>query len=159
MRVSWGFDAHRLGGEPPVLLGGVPVDTEQGVEATSDGDLVAHAVADALLGAAGLGDLGSHFPSSDPRWLGADSMDLLAQVVVLCAGVEVVFLDVTVIAEQVRVAPHRRAIQESLAAAVGIDPSLVAVKATTTDGMGWIGAAEGIAATAIVTARAREVIS
>lgn len=152
MRVSWGFDAHRLGGEPPVLLAGVVVDTERGVLATSDGDLVAHAVADALLGAAGLGDLGTHFPSSDARWAGADSMDLLRQVVAMCTGIEVGFVDVTVIAEDIRVAPHRHAIRDALASVVGIDPALVAVKATTTDGMGAIGAGEGIAATAVVTA-------
>jgi len=152
MRVSWGFDAHRFGGEPPVRLAGVVVDTDRGVRATSDGDLVAHAVADALLGAAGLGDLGVHFPSSDPRWEGADSMDLLGRVVALCSDIDVAFVDVTVIVQEIRVAPHRHAIQDALAAVLGIDSGLVSVKATTTDGMGAIGAGEGIAATAVVTA-------
>ncbi len=152
MRVSWGFDVHRLGGEPPVRLAGVVVDPARGVEATSDGDLVAHAVADALLGAAGLGDLGAHFPSSDSEWEGADSMVLLGRVAAMCSGVRVTFLDVTVIAQQVRVAPHRSAIRESLAVVLGIEPGLVSVKATTTDGLGAIGAGEGIAATAVVTA-------
>lgn len=152
MRVSWGFDAHRLGGDPPVLLAGVIVDSTRGVMATSDGDLVAHAVADAVLGAAGLGDLGAHFPSSDPRWEGADSMDLLRSVVAMSSHVAVSFVDVTVIAEDVRVAPHRVAIRENLAAALGIDVGLVSVKATTTDGMGALGAGEGIAVTAVVTA-------
>lgn len=152
MRVSWGFDAHRLGGDPPVLLAGVVVDSGRGVLATSDGDLVAHAVADALLGAAGLGDLGAHFPSSDPRWEDADSMGLLARVVDMCSQLDIRYLDVTVIAQEVRVAPHRTAIEEALAAVLGIDAGLVSVKATTTDGMGAIGAGEGIAATAVVTA-------
>ena len=152
MRVSWGFDAHRLGGDPPVLLAGVVVDSGRGVLATSDGDLVAHAVADALLGAAGLGDLGAHFPSSDPRWEDADSMGLLARVVDMCSQLDIRYLDVTVIAEEVRVAPHRTAIEDALAAVLGIDVALVSVKATTTDGMGAIGAGEGIAATAVVTA-------
>lgn len=152
MRVSWGFDAHRLGGDPPVRLAGVVVDSARGVLATSDGDLVAHAVADALLGAAGLGDLGAHFPSSDPRWEGADSMDLLDQVVAMSSNVEISFVDVTVIAQDVRVAPHREAIRESLAAVLGIDVGLVSIKATTTDGLGALGAGEGIAATAVVTA-------
>ena len=152
MRVSWGFDAHRLGGDPPVLLAGVVVDSGHGVLATSDGDLVAHAVADALLGAAGLGDLGAHFPSSDPRWEDADSMGLLARVVDMCSQLDIRYLDVTVIAQEVRVAPHRTAIEEALAAVLGIDAGLVSVKATTTDGMGAIGAGEGIAATAVVTA-------
>lgn len=152
MRVSWGFDAHRLGGDPPVRLAGVVVDSVRGVVATSDGDLVAHAVADALLGAAGLGDLGELFPSSDPRWEGADSMDLLRSVVSMCSELDVSFIDVTVIAEDVRVAPHRDDIRENLAAVLGIAPGLVSVKATTTDGMGAIGAGDGIAATAVVTA-------
>ncbi len=152
MRVSWGFDAHRFGGEPPVLLAGVVVDSERGVVATSDGDLVAHAVADALLAAAGLGDLGAHFPSSDSRWEGADSMDLLQRVVGMCSNLEVAFVDVTVIAEDLRVAPHREAIRAALASVLGIEPNLVSVKATTTDGMGTIGSGQGIAAIAVVTA-------
>ena len=152
MRVSWGFDAHRFGGEPPVRMAGVLVDSDRGVEATSDGDLVAHAVADALLGAAGLGDLGAHFPSSDPRWQDADSMDLLARVVAMCSDIVIQYVDVTVIAQDVRVAPYRDAIREALAGALGIDAGMVSVKATSTDGMGAIGDGEGMAATAVVTA-------
>ena len=152
MRVSWGFDAHRFGGEPPVVLAGVVVDDARGVEATSDGDLVAHAVADALLAVAGLGDLGVHFPSSDPQWEGADSMELLAEVVDMCGHVAVSFVDVTVIAQDVRVAPHRARMQENLAGVLGIAKEAVAVKATTTDRLGTIGAGDGLAATAVVTA-------
>lgn len=152
MRVSWGFDAHRFGGIPPVRLAGVGVDPTRGVSATSDGDVVAHAVADALLAAAGQGDLGAHFPSDDPEWEGADSMELLRQVVAMCKGLKVSFLDVTVIAQGVRIAPHRAAMQENLAEVLGVDSSVVSVKATTTDGMGAIGAGDGLAATAVVTA-------
>ena len=153
MRVSWGFDVHRFGGQPPLRLAGVTVDARRGVVATSDGDVVAHAVADALLGVAGLGDLGAHFPSSDPQWADVDSMNLLSRVVAMCSGYRVDFVDVTVIAEDVRVDAHRDAMRGNLAGVVGIDPSLVSVKATTTDGMGAIGAGEGIAATAVVTAQ------
>jgi 2-C-methyl-D-erythritol 2,4-cyclodiphosphate synthase len=151
MRVSWGFDAHRFGGSPPVLLAGVVADSERGVLATSDGDVVAHAVADALLGACGLGDLGVHFPSSDEQWAGADSLDLLGRVVEMCEGVLIRYVDVTVIAEAIPVAPHRQAMRDNLARVLAIDVERVAVKATSTDGMGFIGHDEGLAATALVT--------
>jgi 2-C-methyl-D-erythritol 2,4-cyclodiphosphate synthase len=155
MRVGWGVDIHQLGGEPPVILGGVIVDPTRGVHATSDGDVAAHAVCDALLGAAGLGDLGQHFPSSDSRWNGVSSLELLRRVVAMAgeAGVFTDFVDVTVVAEEIRVSPHRKAIRDGLAAAMGIDVDNVSVKATTTDGLGLVGRGEGIAAMAIVTAR------
>jgi 2-C-methyl-D-erythritol 2,4-cyclodiphosphate synthase len=155
MRVGWGVDVHPLGGDPPVILGGVVVDETRGVHATSDGDVAAHAVCDALLGAACLGDLGQHFPSSDIRWHGASSLDLLRRVVEMAGDVGVLtdFVDVTIVAEDVRVAPHRQAIREGLAGAMSIDVSAVSVKATTTDGLGLVGRGEGIAAMAIVTAR------
>ena len=153
MRVSWGFDAHRFGGAPPVVLAGVPVDGERGIDATSDGDLVAHAVADALLAVKGLGDLGDHFPSSDPQWLDADSMELLSRVVAMGRPLEIAFVDVTVIAQDVRIAPHRHAMAANLAAVLAVAPDRVAVKATTTDHMGAIGAGEGIAVAAVVTAQ------
>lgn len=153
VRVGWGLDAHRFGGEPPVLLGGVAVDAEQGVVATSDGDVAAHAIADALLGACAMGDLGHHFPSSDPRWQGADSLDLLRRSRALCPEFVIDHVDLTVIAETVRIAPHRAAIQSGLAAALGVEPDRVSVKATTTDGMGFAGRGEGIAAMAVVTGR------
>lgn len=156
MRVSWGFDAHRLGGEGPVTLAGVVVDSEQGVVATSDGDLVAHAVADAVLAVAGLGDLGEHFPSADPQWSGADSMDLLSRVVEMAETVSISFVDVTVIAQNIRIAPHRRLMEENLGLAMGLPIDVIAVKATTTDHLGWIGAGDGIAATAVVTADTTE---
>ncbi|MGH8874651.1 MAG: 2-C-methyl-D-erythritol 2,4-cyclodiphosphate synthase [Acidimicrobiia bacterium] len=155
MRVGLGVDAHRFGGKPPLRLGGVVVDEDLGVEATSDGDVVAHALADALLGAAALGDLGSHYPSSDRRWRDADSLGLLAQVAarVREEGVEPVYADVTVVAEQVRIAPHRQAMRERLADALGLPVESISVKATTTDGLGLIGAGEGLAALAVVTVR------
>ncbi len=153
-RVGWGFDAHRFGGSPPVKLGGVVVDADRGVEATSDGDVAAHALADALLGAAALGDLGAHFPSDDPRWRDADSMALLRDAVAAAAaaGVAPAFADVTVVAQTIRVAPHRAAIRRSLAQALGLGEERVSVKATTTDGLGFLGRDEGIAAVAVVTA-------
>lgn len=152
-RVGWGMDAHRLGDRPPLLLAGVEADRSRGAVATSDGDVVAHAVIDALLGAAALGDIGAHFPSSDPRWEDADSMELLATVVEMVAETDrrPAFCDVTVIAQTVRVAPHRRAMREALAGTLGLGVDRVSVKATTTDGLGWLGRDEGIAAMAAVT--------
>lgn len=146
------MDAHRLGCDPPVLLAGVEVDRVRGVVATSDGDVAAHAVADALLGSMALGDLGEHFPSNDPRWENADSMALLDQVVRMAraAGGQPLFCDVTVVAESVRVSPHRTDVRKALAGALGIPLDDVSVKATTTDGMGWLGRDQGIAAMAVV---------
>jgi 2-C-methyl-D-erythritol 2,4-cyclodiphosphate synthase len=153
IRVGWGFDAHRLGGSPPIRLAGVIVDSTLGVKATSDGDVAAHAVADAVLGAAALGDLGELFPSSDPRWEGANSMDLLAQVVASSKDlIELYFCDLTVVAEEVKVAPYRLDIRRALGEVLGLPVESVSVKATTTDGMGLTGRGEGIAAIAVVTA-------
>ncbi|MDE0231861.1 MAG: 2-C-methyl-D-erythritol 2,4-cyclodiphosphate synthase [bacterium] len=152
-RVGWGLDVHQLGGEPPILLAGVEVDLQRGVIATSDGDVVAHAVADALLGAATLGDLGTFFPSSDPKWENADSMGLLRRVVEMADSAEwqPSFCDVTAISESVRVAPFREKVRAALAGALGVSVGQVSVKATTTDGLGWIGRDQGIAAVAAVT--------
>ena len=120
MRVGWGVDAHRFADEGSTLLAGVVVDEARGVEGTSDADVLAHAVADGLLGACALGDLGEHFPSSDPRWEGADSMAMLATVVGLteAEGYTVSSIDATVVAQRVRVAPHRDRIRDALAAAL-----------------------------------------
>lgn len=151
--MGWGFDAHRFGGDPPIVLAGIVADPDRGLVATSDGDVAAHAVADALLGAAALADLGELFPSSDPRWEGADSMSLLAEVVRLTGkeGWEVAHVDVTVVAQSVRVAPHREGMRRSLADVLGVAEEVVSVKATTTDHMGSIGRDEGVAAVAVVT--------
>jgi len=148
MRVGFGFDAHRFGGVGPLKLAGVIVAEDRGLEGTSDADVVAHAVADALLGAAARGDLGDHFPSDDPVWEGADSMHLLARVVALVtdAGHAPSSVDLTVIAQSVRIAPHRQGMRSRLAAVLGIGVDAVSVKATSTDRMGSIGADEGMAA-------------
>jgi len=153
MRVGWGFDVHRFGGDPPVLLAGVPADPTRGLLGTSDADVVAHAVADALLGAAALGDLGSFFPSADPQWRGADSMELLRNVVqrVNDAGLRVTHLDVTLVAESVRLDPVREAVRLALAEVLAVEPGAVSVKATTTDGLGFLGRDEGVAAMAVAT--------
>ena len=152
MRVGFGTDAHRFGGPGRTLLAGVAVDERRGVEATSDGDVLAHAVADALLGAAALGDLGALFPSEDPRSRGTDSVALVAEVVarVHDAGYRVSSLDATVIAEKVRVSPHREAIRLRLAEVLQIEVGRVSVKGTTTDGLGFAGRDEGLAAVAVV---------
>lgn len=153
-RVGIGYDVHRFNAQPPILIGGVIVDTERGVEATSDGDVVCHAVSDAILGAANLGDMGMHFPSSDARWHMADSMEMLRECVRMAAdhGAQVAFVDVTVVSQSVRIGPHREAIRQSLAKAVGLAPDGVSVKATSTDGIGALGRDEGLAAMAVVTA-------
>jgi 2-C-methyl-D-erythritol 2,4-cyclodiphosphate synthase len=150
-RVGWGFDAHRFSADGTLLLGGIVADNTRGVEATSDGDVVAHALSDALLGAAALGDLGEHYPSSDPQWEDADSMAILRSVVsmVAAAGFAITSVDVTVIAQTVRVSPLRDEIRFALAEALAVEIAAVSVKATTTDGMGFTGADEGIAAVAV----------
>lgn len=151
LRVGLGFDAHRFGGKPPLILGGVVIDPALGLEATSDGDAAAHAVSDALLGAVGLGDMGTHFPSSDERWRGADSMLMLETVLkmVRASGWWVNNVDLTIIAQHVRIEPHRQAIRLALTDLLETDA--VAVKATTTDGMGFTGRDEGLVAMAVVT--------
>jgi 2-C-methyl-D-erythritol 2,4-cyclodiphosphate synthase len=153
VRIGWGFDAHRFGGSGPIVLAGVVVDTTRGMEATSDGDVVAHAVSDALLGALALGDLGALFPSSDPEMEGIDSMELLARVVRVVEDRAhlVGNVDVTVVAQSVRIEPYRDEMRDQLAVLMRIDRSSVSVKATTTDGMGSIGRDEGIAVAAAVT--------
>lgn len=151
MRVGWGFDAHRFAATGRVVLGGVTVDESVGVAATSDGDVVAHALIDAILGASALGDIGERYPSDHPRWQGADSMSLLADTVgaVQREGFRVSAVDVTVVAERIRVAPHRDRIRENLAGALDLGIDRVSVKATTTDGMGFAGREEGLGATAV----------
>lgn len=153
MRVGWGVDAHRFRDGGFVLLGGVIVDDARGVVATSDGDVAAHALTDALLGAAALGDLGTYYPSSDPRWEEADSMGILRDTVarVAAAGFRPHNIDITIVAESVRIGPHRERIRASFATALGIDLAAVSVKATTTDTLGFTGRDEGIAALAVAT--------
>lgn len=151
IRTGLGLDVHGFGGVPPVILLGVVVDEERGLAGHSDGDAAAHAVADALLGAAGQGDIGMRFPSSDDRWKNADSMAMLATVVdeVRSGGASISHIDVTIVAQTVRISPARDAMIANLERLVA--PGTVSVKATTTDRLGAIGRDEGIAAYAIAT--------
>lgn len=152
MRIGHGYDAHRFGGAGPVHLGGVVVPYDRGLLAHSDGDVIIHALCDALLGAAALGDLGRHFPDTDPAHAGADSRGFLARVVALLQerGYRLVNADVTVIAQAPKLAPHIGAMRETLAGLAGVDVACVNVKATTTEGMGFTGRGEGLAAHAVV---------
>jgi len=150
-RIGQGFDAHAFSEDPdrPLVLGGVHVEAARGLAGHSDADVVAHALADALLGAAGLGDLGQHFPDTDPTWSGADSIGLLVEVVgrVAAAGFRPLNADCTVVAEAPRLSRHLAGMAQRLSEALGAP---VSVKATSTDGLGAIGRAEGIAALAVV---------
>lgn len=150
-RVGTGFDAHALADGVPLVLGGVVVDHPHGLAGHSDGDVLAHALTDALLGAAGLEDIGALFPSDDPALAGADSVELLRQAWerVRAEGWELANADVVLIGEEPRLAPHRDAMRARLAGALGVDPSRVAVRATTTDGLGFTGRREGLAAQAV----------
>jgi 2-C-methyl-D-erythritol 2,4-cyclodiphosphate synthase len=149
LRTGIGIDSHRFAPGRRLVLGGVDVPYEQGLAGHSDADVLAHAIMDALLGAAGLGDIGELFPDSDPAWRDADSMALLADVVdrVRAGGFAVVHVDATVMMERPRLAPHREAIRASLGAVLGS----VNVKATTGEGMGFVGRGEGVAALAVAT--------
>lgn len=156
LRIGQGFDAHAFGPGDRVVLGGVGIPHDQGLQAHSDGDVLIHALCDALLGAAALGDIGTHFPPADAAWAGADSRDLLRRVVALLDehSWQVVNADVTVICERPRLAEHVASICRNLAADLGIDVSCISVKATTTEGLGFCGRREGIAATAVALLQA-----
>ena len=156
-RVGTGFDAHALEDGVPLTLGGVRIDHPRGLAGHSDGDVLAHALTDAVLGAAGLEDIGALFPSGDPALHGADSVELLRQAWarVRDGGWELVNADVVLIGEEPRLAPHREAMRERLAAALEVEPARVAVRATTTDGLGFTGRREGLAAQAVALVRAR----
>ncbi len=151
MRVGLGYDSHRLAPGRRLIVGGIEIPFEHGLDGHSDSDVLAHAVIDALLGAAGLGDIGHHFPDSDERWREADSIALLEQVVAMLRerGRRVVNVDCTVIMEAPKLAPHRDAIRARLAAALGVGEQDVNVKASTGEGMGFVGRGEGAAALAI----------
>jgi 2-C-methyl-D-erythritol 2,4-cyclodiphosphate synthase len=144
-RIGMGYDSHRFAAGRPLVLGGVEIAHEAGLEGHSDADVVAHAVIDAVLGAAGLGDLGSHFPHDDQRWKDADSLDLLRTAMAMVRG-RVVNVDATVVCEAPKLTEHRPEMERLLADAVGAP---VSVKATTNEGMGWIGRGEGIACVAV----------
>ena len=152
MRIGSGFDVHAFGPGDFVMLGGVRVPHTHGVVAHSDGDVLLHSLCDALLGAAGLGDIGQHFKDTDPKWRGADSSGFVTSVLAMlrARGMEVVNADLTLIAQAPRVAAHRDAIRQRIAALLGTDPGRINVKATTTESLGFLGRAEGIGAQAVV---------
>lgn len=157
LRVGLGVDAHVFGENGPLVLGGVTIDHPRGLVGHSDGDVIAHALADALLGAAGLADIGALFPSDDERYRGADSLVLLAEAYreVGEAGFVLVHADCIVIGEEPRVGPHREAMRDRLAGALGVGREQVNVRATTTDGLGFTGRREGLAAQAVALLRSR----
>jgi 2-C-methyl-D-erythritol 2,4-cyclodiphosphate synthase len=149
MRSGIGYDVHRFGEGRRLVLGGVEIEGETGLVGHSDADVVTHAVMDALLGAAGKGDIGEHFPDHDPGFEDADSIALLGRVAAELAGWRISNVDVTVIAERPRLEQHKRAMSARLAGALGIDAAAVNVKATTNEGMGFLGRGEGVAALAV----------
>ena len=153
MRVGIGYDSHPFAARRKLILGGVEIPHAKGLSGHSDADAVAHAVTDAILGAAGLGDIGRMFPNDDPQWKDASSIDLLnkAFLKVVEAGFQFVHADVTVIMEQPKLAPHLDAMEERLAEALLAGPAHVSVKAKTNEGMGWIGKGEGVAVFAVAT--------
>jgi 2-C-methyl-D-erythritol 2,4-cyclodiphosphate synthase len=152
IRVGMGYDVHRFKDGGDVILGGVKIDYEQGLEAHSDGDVVLHALCDALLGAAALGDIGKHFPDTDPEFKGADSRVLLRHVysIVQKKGYEIVNADLTIIAQAPKMAPHIFAMCQNIADDLAVDIDCINVKATTTEKLGFEGRKEGIAVQAVV---------
>ena len=155
MTAGIGWDSHRFAAGRPLILGGVTIPHDRGLDGHSDADVLTHAVIDALLGAAALGDIGQHFADTDERYRDADSMVLLRTVVAMLAerGLRVAHVDTTVVMERPKLAGHREAIRASLAAALGVEPGQVNVKASTGEGMGFIGREEGVAALAVATLR------
>lgn len=158
LRIGLGVDAHAFAAGVPLVLGGVAIDHPQGLAGHSDGDVVAHALTDALLGAAGLADIGALFPSDDERLRGADSLGLLSEAYrrVGEAGYELVGADCVLVGEEPRIAPFREEMRGRLAAALGVEAGCVNVRATTTDGLGFTGRGEGLAAQAVALLRRRD---
>lgn len=156
-RVGIGYDSHRFAAGGPLVLGGLRIDADVHLDAHSDGDAVCHALTDAVLGAAGLGDIGALFPDTAAENAGRDSLEMLGLALerVATDGWLVAQVDVAVIAEQVKVAPHRDAMRSRLAAALGVDVRDVSVKGKTNEGMGWIGRGEGLAVIAVATLKSR----
>jgi 2-C-methyl-D-erythritol 2,4-cyclodiphosphate synthase len=152
MRIGHGWDLHRLAPGRPCRIGGLDLPHDKGPLGHSDGDVVLHAMADALLGAAALGDIGVLFPDTDPRWKGADSAVLLAEVMerVRSAGFTLGNVDLTIVVQEPKIGPHRQALRENIARLLGADLSRVSVKAKTNEGLGDIGAGEAIACHAVV---------
>ncbi|HXG80977.1 MAG TPA: 2-C-methyl-D-erythritol 2,4-cyclodiphosphate synthase, partial [Sphingomicrobium sp.] len=154
-RTGFGFDVHAFSGEGPIMLGGIEIPHERGLAGFSDADVVLHAITDALLGAAALGDIGQHFPPGDAKWKGADSSIFMAHAAELVrgAGAIIDFVDCTVICEAPRVGPHRDAMRSRVAEILNLPISAVSIKATTTERLGFTGRGEGIAAQALATIR------
>jgi 2-C-methyl-D-erythritol 2,4-cyclodiphosphate synthase len=152
MRIGCGYDVHALVTGRPLVLGGVTIAHPRGLDGHSDADVLVHAIADALLGALALGDLGVHFPDSDPRWKGADSRALLRAVFakVFALGWDIGNVDATIVAQAPKLAPHVGAMRGNVAADLRCDPARVSIKATTTERLGFAGREEGIAAEAVV---------
>ncbi len=152
-RTGIGYDSHRFAPDRPMILGGVKINSDVGLQGHSDADAVAHALTDAILGAACAGDIGSMFPDSDPANKGRDSMEMLSLAVerVESMGFAVMHSDITVIAESPRIGPHRSAMCNALALALRVPASMVSVKGKTNEGMGWIGRGEGLACIAVAT--------
>jgi len=148
-----GWDSHRLVAGRPLILGGVEIEHETGLAGHSDADVLTHAVIDALLGAAGLGDIGQHFPDTDEHWRDADSLDLLSQVAVFLEehGFTIAHVDTTVVCESPKLGPFRDDMRRTLASSMGVSARSVNVKFTTNEAMGWIGRGEGVAALAVAT--------
>lgn len=157
IRVGVGYDSHRFAEGRPLILGGVTIPHPVGLAGHSDADAVAHALTDAFLGAAGAGDIGQHFPDTDPRWQGADSLVLLRTACDLlrARGCEPRQADITVICEAPRIGPYREAMVARLADAAGLDPDRIGLKGKTNEGMGFLGRGEGIAVIAVATVEAR----
>lgn len=155
-RTGIGYDVHQLVPGRKLILGGAEIPFPKGLLGHSDADVLIHAIIDALLGAAGLGDIGRHFPDTDPAWAGADSCMLLSQVADLLAAknLRIINIDAVVVAQQPKIAPFIPKMQENIAASAGIDASRVNVKATTTEGLGFVGRGEGIAAQSVCTVSA-----
>jgi 2-C-methyl-D-erythritol 2,4-cyclodiphosphate synthase len=151
-RIGLGYDLHRLVAGRKLVLGGETIPFEKGLLGHSDADVLVHAACDALLGAAGLGDIGDHFPDTDPRYKGACSIDLLTTIYhrVLDGGFALVNMDATIFAQAPRLSPYKRRMATHIAESVGVNPSLINIKATTTEGLGAIGHGEGIAAMCVV---------
>jgi 2-C-methyl-D-erythritol 2,4-cyclodiphosphate synthase len=150
-RIGIGYDTHRTSAVRTLVLGGVELPGVPGLQGFSDSDVLAHAVIDAVLGAAALGDIGRHFPDTDPRYEGADSVELLREAVAraAAAGWRVVNVDATVVCEEPKIAPHAAEMAARLAGALGVEPERVSVKGTTNEGLGFLGRGEGIAALAV----------
>ena len=157
MRIGFGYDAHRLVSGRPLVLGGVTIPHDRGLAGHSDADVLLHALADAMLGAAALGDLGRHFPDTAPEWEGADSRALLSTVLekVRAAGYAPHNVDATVVLERPKLRPHVDAMRANIAECLGVDAGAVSVKATTNEGLGAVGAGEGAVAHAVCTLRPR----